>query len=87
VVTVQAFRFAGADATALMNAFLEFWAVTNDVASPITIAGKQLIVQGHPDTEAQYKTYFYGYGDVVFRLGYNGDNFDEVMAELVSQLP
>ena len=61
--------------------------MTDDVAAPITIGGKELIVQGHPDTQPQYKTYYYGYGDTVFRLGYNGDNFDEQMAALVSQLP
>jgi hypothetical protein len=87
VMIVQAFRVAGADATALMDAILEFWAVTDDVASPITIGGKELIVQGHPDTDPQYKSYYYGYGDTVFRLGYNGDNFDEQMEALVSQLP
>ena len=87
VMIVQAFRVAGADAAALMDSFLEFWKVSEDVASPITIGGKELIVQGHPDTDAQYKSYYYGYGDVVFRLGYNGDNFDEQMAALASQLP
>lgn len=87
IVTAQAFRVAGADATALMNGMLEFFKVSNDVAEPITIAGKQLIVQGSPETDPQYKTYYYGYGDVLFRLGYNGDNFDEMMADLVGQLP
>ena len=57
------------------------------MASPITIGGKELIVQGHPDTQPQYKSYYYGYGDVVFKLAYNGDNFDEQMAALASQLP
>ena len=66
---------------------LEFSKVTDDVAAPITIGGKELIVLGHPDTQPQYKTYFYGYGDTVFRLNYNGDNFDEQMAALASQLP
>jgi hypothetical protein len=87
VMTVQAFRVTGADATAFMDAMLEFWKVGNDVAAPIAIADKQLIVLGSPETDAQYKTYYYGYGDVIFRLGYNGDNFDEQMAALVSELP
>ncbi len=87
VMIVQAFRVAGADAAALMDGFLEFSKVTDDVASPITIGGKELIVQGHPDTQPQYKSYYYGYGDVVFKLAYNGDNFDEQMEALVSQLP
>jgi hypothetical protein len=87
IVIVQAFRIAEVDATALMDGMVDFWKVPNDVAAPVTIAGKQLIVQGSPNTEAQYKSYFYGYGDIVFRLGYNGDNFDAMMAELVSQLP
>jgi hypothetical protein len=87
IMIVQAFQVAGADAAALMDAFLEFWKVDEDVASPITIGGKELVVQGHPDTDPQYKSYYYGYGDVVFRLGYNGDNFDEQMAALVSELP
>jgi len=87
IMIVQAFRVAGADPAALMSGFLDFWKVTDDEAVPITIADKQLIVQGHPDTDAQFKSYYYSYGDVVFRLGYNGDNFDEQMAALVSQLP
>jgi hypothetical protein len=87
IMTVQAFRVAGADATAFMDAMLDFWKVTNDVAEPITIGDKELIVLGSPETQAQYKTYYYGYGDVIFRLGYNGDNFDEQMAALVSALP
>ena len=70
-----------------MDAFLDYDAVPEDVASPITIAGKQLIVQGHPDADQQYKSYFYGVGDVIFKMVYNGDNFDEQMATLVSQLP
>jgi len=87
IMTVQAFRVAGADATAFMDAMLDFWKVENDVATPITIAGKQVIELGSPETQAQYKTYYYPYGDVIFRLGYNGDNFDEQMAALVSALP
>jgi hypothetical protein len=87
IMTVQAFRVAGADATALMDAMLDFWKVTNDVATPLTIAGKPVIQLGSPETDDQYKTYYYGYGDVIFRLGYNGDNFDEQMAALVSALP
>ncbi len=87
VMIVQAFRVAGADPAALMNAILDFWKVDEDVAAPITIGGKELIVQGHPDTQPKYKNYYYGYGDTVFKLGYNGDNFDEQMAALVSQLP
>jgi hypothetical protein len=86
-MVVQAFQVAGADARALMDAMLEFWKVGNDVAEPITIADKQLVVQGSPETDAQYKSYYYSVGDVVFRLGYNGDNFDEQMAALVSELP
>ena len=87
IMIVQAFRVAGADAAALMNGILEFSKVTEDVASPITIGGKELIVQGHPDTQPQYKSYYYGFGDIVFKLAYNGDNFDEQMAALASQLP
>ena len=87
IMVVQAFRVAGADAAALMNGMLEFSKVTDDVASPITIGGKEFIVQGHPDTQPQYKTYYYGYGDTVFKLNYNGDNFDEQMAALASELP
>ena len=87
VMLVQAFRVAGADPAALMDAMLEFWKVENDVATPITIADKQLIVLGSPQTSDQYKTYYYGYGDTIFRLNYNGDNFDEQMAALVSALP
>jgi hypothetical protein len=87
VIIIQALRVAGADAAALMNGILEFFKVGTDVTSPVTIAGKQLIVQGHPDTDAQYKSYYYSYGDVVFRLGYNGPNFDARMAEIVSLLP
>ena len=86
-MTVQAFRVAGADATAFMDAMLDFWKVENDVATPITIADKQVIELGSPATQAQYRTYYYPYGDVIFRLGYNGDNFDEQMAALVSALP
>ena len=84
---VQAFRVAGADPAAFMNAFLEYEKVSEDVAAPISIGGKELIVQGHPDTQPQYKSYYYSYGDVVFKLAYNGDNFDEQMAALASQLP
>lgn len=87
VMIVQAFQVSGADSAALMDSILEFWAVSEDVASPITIGGKELVVQGHPDTDPQYKSYYYPYGDVVFKLGYNGDNFDEQMEALVSQLP
>jgi len=87
IMTVQAFRVAGADAAAFMDAMLEFWKVENDVAAPITIGDKELIVLGSPATSPQYKTYYYGYGDVIFRLGYNGDNFDEQMAALASALP
>jgi hypothetical protein len=87
VMVVQAFRVAGADPAAFMTAFLDFWKVTEDVTEPITIAGKELVVQGHPDTEPQYKSYYYSYGDTVFKLGYNGDAFDERMEQLVSQLP
>ncbi len=87
IMFVQAFRVAGADATAFMDGMLEFQKVENDVAEPITIADKQLVVLGSPETDAQYKTYYYPYGDVIFRLAYNGDNFDEQMAALVSALP
>lgn len=87
IMIVQAFRVAGADSAALMNGILEFWKVSEDVASPITIGGKELIVQGHPDTQPQYKSYYYPYGDIIFKLGYNGDNFDEQMEALVSELP
>ena len=87
IMIVQAFRVAGADAAALHERHPGVLESDRDVASPITIGGKELIVQGHPDTQPQYKTYYYGYGDIVFKLKYNGDNFDEQMAALASQLP
>ena len=87
IMTVQAFRVAGADATAFMDAMLDFWKVENDVATPITLGDKQVIELGSPQTQAQYKTYYYGIGDVIFRFNYNGDNFDEQMAALASALP
>ena len=40
-----------------------------------------------PAADDQYKTYYYAYGDVIFRLNYNGDNFDEQMAALANALP
>ncbi len=84
---VQAFRVAGADPTALMDSILTFWETSGDETGPITIGGKELIVQGSPNAADQYKTYYYPYGDVVFRLAYNGDNFDEQMAALAAALP
>ena len=89
VVIVQAFRVEGVETAALLNAFVEWRGLgaESDVATPTTIAGKQLVVVGSPNAEPQFKSYYYGYGDVVFRLGYNGPDFDERMAEIVSELP
>jgi hypothetical protein len=87
LMVVQAFRVAGADPAAFLNRFLEYEKVSEDVAAPITIGGKDLIVQGSPNAQPQYKSYYYSFGDIVFKLAYNGDNFDEQMAALASQLP
>jgi hypothetical protein len=90
VISVQAFRVAGADSQSFLDGFVELWRqfeADGSVATPMTIAGKEVIALGATTTEAQYKTYFYAAGDIVFRVGYNGDKFDERMADMFTQLP
>jgi hypothetical protein len=92
-VYVTAFRVAGADSAALLRGSIQFAVdivpIGNDgmsgTATPVTLGGKSAtLVTAELGGTVIDESYYYGYGDVVFRV--SGDS-EETVAAALALLP